>query len=54
MSAATGTVDLPFSGQPLQFMSSPYHDKNWGDIPFGDAVHSWCCGHGTLGNLSIV
>lgn len=54
MPAATGTVDFVFPGQTLQFTGPGYHDKNWGDIPFGAAVKSWYWGHGTMGPLSVV
>lgn len=31
-----------------------YHDKNWGDIPFTEAINSWWWGHATLGPYTFV
>lgn len=53
MPAATGAVYFLFSGQSLQFTGLAYHDKNWRDVPFADAVNCWYWGHGTLGKFSV-
>ncbi|KIW04832.1 uncharacterized protein PV09_04015 [Verruconis gallopava] len=36
------------------FTGLGYHDKNWGDEPFIDAVQSWYWDHGRVGPYSIV
>ncbi|KAJ4490640.1 hypothetical protein J3R30DRAFT_3694346 [Lentinula aciculospora] len=48
------TVQLEINGQNVSFTGSGYHDMNWGDIPFLDAVGTWHWGHGRLGPYSLV
>ncbi|KAF5364721.1 hypothetical protein D9757_012491 [Collybiopsis confluens] len=48
------TVQLEINGQNITFTGSGYHDINWGDIPFTDAVGTWHWGHGRLGPYSLV
>jgi hypothetical protein len=51
---ANAVVNMTVNGAPLQFSGYGYHDKNWGDVPFTQAVQSWYWGHGRLGPYSIV
>ncbi|KAJ3796366.1 hypothetical protein GGU11DRAFT_809821 [Lentinula aff. detonsa] len=48
------TVQLEINGQNISFTGSGYHDMNWGDIPFENAVSTWHWGHGRLGPYSLV
>ncbi|KAJ3810481.1 hypothetical protein EV368DRAFT_73417 [Lentinula lateritia] len=48
------TIQLEINGQNVSFTGSGYHDMNWGDIPFTDAVGTWHWGHGRLGPYSLV
>jgi hypothetical protein len=47
-------ANFSVSGQPLAFEGYGYHDKNWGDRPFNQAVQSWIWGHGHVGDYSVV
>ncbi|RFU32394.1 hypothetical protein B7463_g3899, partial [Scytalidium lignicola] len=51
---AVGDVNFVIHGTRLAFTGVAYHDKNWGDVPFTEAVGSWYWGHGRLGEYSIV
>lgn len=51
---SNASVNLNVNGTALSFTGYGYHDKNWGDVPFTDAVQSWYWGHGRLGPYSIV
>lgn len=48
------TVDMKIQGSDLKFLGYGYHDKNWGNMPFVNAVQSWYWGHGRLGPYSLV
>ena len=47
-------VSLDVRGTRLEFDGFGYHDKNWGDIPFAEAVQSWYWGHAQLGPYTLV
>jgi hypothetical protein len=51
---SNAVVDLTIGNNSLSFTGLGYHDKNWGDVPFTDAVQSWYWGHGRLGPYSLV
>ncbi|KIW17327.1 hypothetical protein PV08_04519 [Exophiala spinifera] len=51
---SNAVVDLTVNGERLAFTGYGYHDKNWGDINFAEAIKSWYWGHGRLGPYSIV
>ncbi|KAH8706049.1 hypothetical protein BGW36DRAFT_272493, partial [Talaromyces proteolyticus] len=51
---AQGTVNMTIDGKLLSFTGYGYHDKNWSNQPFADAVKSWYWGHGRLGPYSVV
>ena len=48
------TVDFTINGRRLVFTGIGYHDKNWGDVPFLEALESWYWGHARLGEYSLV
>ncbi|OGM42805.1 hypothetical protein ABOM_008984 [Aspergillus bombycis] len=48
------TVNMTIQGSTLSFIGTGYHDKNWGVIPFTDAVGSWYWGHARMGPYSLV
>lgn len=52
--AASAVVDLAIGGEKVQFTGIGYHDQNWGDQPFVDAVDSWYWGHATVGPYHVV
>ena len=54
MPAARGTVDLTVGDTHTSFTGVGYHDKNWGDKPFLDAIQSWYWGHAQVGPYSLV
>ena len=51
---AVATIDFDINGRRLKFVGSGYHDKNWGVMPFRDAVQTWYFGHARLGPYSII
>jgi len=51
---AVAEADFTVNGTSLSFKGVGYHDKNWGDIPFWEAVQSWYWGHARLGPYSLV
>jgi len=51
---AKATVNFNVNGTKLAFSGTGYHDKNWGSVPFFEAVSSWYWGHAHLGPYSIV
>ncbi|OJJ54899.1 hypothetical protein ASPSYDRAFT_49051 [Aspergillus sydowii CBS 593.65] len=48
------TVNMTVHGSTLSFIGTGYHDKNWGVIPFTDAVGAWYWGHARMGPYSLV
>ncbi|KAF5385702.1 hypothetical protein D9757_003548 [Collybiopsis confluens] len=51
---AHAIVELEINGTRVSFSGVGYHDKNWGDAPFQDAVTSWYWGHARVGPYSVV
>lgn len=52
---ADADVDMNIAGTAVKFESGTgYHDKNWGDRPFSEAVESWYWGHASFGDNNIV
>ncbi|KAL3434763.1 hypothetical protein BDV09DRAFT_195463 [Aspergillus tetrazonus] len=54
ISDADVTVNMTIHGSTLSFIGTGYHDKNWGVIPFTDAVGAWYWGHARMGPYSLV
>lgn len=51
---ASAIANFKFGDAALKFSGSGYHDKNWGSVPFTQAVGSWHWGHAPLGPYSMV
>ncbi|KAK2766570.1 hypothetical protein CKAH01_15448 [Colletotrichum kahawae] len=51
---ASAIANFKFGDAALKFSGSGYHDKNWGSVPFTQAVGSWHWGHARLGPYSMV
>lgn len=47
-------MKLDIAGESVSFTGVGYHDKNWGDQPFTEAIESWYWGHAHLGPYGVV
>ncbi|KAK1856610.1 hydroxyneuurosporene synthase domain-containing protein [Colletotrichum chrysophilum] len=51
---ASAIAHFKLGDAALNFSGSGYHDKNWGSVPFTQAVGSWHWGHARIGPYSVV
>ncbi|KAF3801973.1 Tyrosinase family protein asqI [Colletotrichum gloeosporioides] len=51
---ASAIAHFKLGDAALDFSGSGYHDKNWGSVPFTQAVGSWHWGHARIGPYSMV